>query len=323
MLLKNQNTFAIEVNNLVKTYKGGIKALDGLTFNIRSGSIYGLLGPNGAGKSTTVKILTTLSKPDSGEANVLGIDVLSQPDKIRRIIGCVSQKSGVCYDSTGRENLILQGQLYGMGGKYLKERVDELINILKLEEAANRSTLTYSGGMLRKLDIAMGIIHNPQILFLDEPTTGLDPEARATLWEIILNLSKQEQVTILLTSHYLDEIDRLADRVAIIDQGKVIIEGSPRELKDKLAGDVIKIELLKNYSNSIFHVEDVLKKQEGVIEVKIKSKELQLQVSRGASILPNILQVLQSLSIEVASVEIIPPSLDVVYLKYTGKRIEA
>lgn len=323
MLLKNRNTFAIEVNNLVKTYKGGIKALDGLTFNIRSGSIYGLLGPNGAGKSTTVKILTTLSKPDSGEANVLGIDVLSQPDKIRRIIGCVSQKSGVCYDSTGRENLILQGQLYGMGGKYLKERVDELINIFKLEEAANRSTLTYSGGMLRKLDIAMGIIHNPQILFLDEPTTGLDPEARATLWEIILNLSKQEQVTILLTSHYLDEIDRLADRVAIIDQGKVIIEGSPRELKDKLAGDVIKIELLKNYSNSIFYVEDVLKKQEGVIEVKIKSKELQLQVSRGASILPNILQVLQSLSIEVASVEIIPPSLDVVYLKYTGKRIEA
>ncbi|AKL96106.1 daunorubicin/doxorubicin resistance ATP-binding protein DrrA [Clostridium aceticum] len=323
MLLKNENNNAIEVNNLVKNYRGSIKALDGLTFSIRSGTIYGLLGPNGAGKSTTVKILTTLSRPDSGEANVLGIDVLLQPNKVRRVIGCVSQKSGVCYDSTGRENLILQGQLYEMGGKYLHDRVDELLNIFKLEEAANRSTLTYSGGMLRKLDIAMGIIHNPQILFLDEPTTGLDPEARSILWEIISNLSKKEKVTILLTSHYLDEIDRLADRVAIIDQGKVIVEGSPRELKEELAGDIIKIELRKNYSNSIFHVEDVLKKQEGIIEVKNKSKELQLQVSRGSSILPNILQVLQSLSIDVVSVEIIPPSLDVVYLKYTGKRIES
>ncbi|WP_026477478.1 daunorubicin resistance protein DrrA family ABC transporter ATP-binding protein [Alkaliphilus transvaalensis] len=322
MLLKNENNNAIEVNNLVKTYRGSIKALDGLTFSIRSGTIYGLLGPNGAGKSTTVKILTTLSRPDSGEANVLGIDVLLQPDKVRRVIGCVSQKSGVCYDSTGRENLILQGQLHGIKGKNLKDRVDELISIFRLEDAANRSTLTYSGGMLRKLDIAMGIIHNPQILFLDEPTTGLDPEARSTLWEIISNLSKKEKVTILLTSHYLDEIDRLADRVAIIDQGKVIVEGSPRELKEELAGDIIKIELLKNYSNSIVHIEDVLKKQEGVKEVKVKSKDLQLIVSRGSSILPNILQVLQSLSIDVASVEVIPPSLDVVYLKYTGKSIE-
>ncbi|MBC8591134.1 ATP-binding cassette domain-containing protein [Wansuia hejianensis] len=322
MLPNDEKKYAIEVNNLVKSYKNSIKALDGLTFNIRTGIIYGLLGPNGAGKSTTVKILTTLSRPDSGEAKILGIDVTSQPDKIRSLIGCVSQKSGICFDSTGRENLMLQGQLYGMRGNNLKNRVDELLKIFNLEESANRSTLTYSGGMLRKLDIAMGIIHKPQILFLDEPTTGLDPEARSTLWTTISNLSKKEKVTILMTSHYLEEIDRLAECVAIIDQGKVVIEGSPRELKEELEGDIIKIELQKDHSDKILDIEAILEKQKGVKEVMIKNKELKLLVSHSSSILPYILQSIHSLSIDIMSVEIIPPSLDAVYFKYTGKNIE-
>lgn len=322
MLPNDEKKYAIKVNNLVKNYKDSIKALDGLTFNIRTGIIYGLLGPNGAGKSTTVKILTTLSRPDSGEAKILGIDVTSQPDKIRGLIGCVSQKSGICFDSTGRENLMLQGQLYGMRGNDLKNRVDELLKIFNLGESANRSTLTYSGGMLRKLDIAMGIIHKPQILFLDEPTTGLDPEARSTLWTTIYNLSKKEKVTIVMTSHYLEEIDRLAECVAIIDKGKVVIEGSPRELKEELEGDIIKIELQKNYSDKISDIEATLKKQQNVKEVMIKNKELKLLVSHGSSILPYILQSIHSLSIDIMSVEVIPPSLDAVYFQHTGKNIE-
>ncbi|SCY22259.1 ATP-binding cassette domain-containing protein [Alkaliphilus peptidifermentans] len=322
MVLKDEKKYDIEVNDLVKTYKGSINALAGLSFSIRSGTIYGLLGPNGAGKSTTVKILTTLSIPDSGEAKVLGFNVISQPDKVRSVIGCVSQRSGVCFESTGRENLTLQGQLHGMGGKKLNDRVDELINIFKLNEAANRSTLTYSGGMLRKLDIAMGIIHNPQILFLDEPTTGLDPEARSALWGLITDLSKMEKITILLTSHYLDEIDRLADCLAIIDEGKVVVEGSPKQLKEELKGDIIKVEFQKHYSNNNAHIKNILQEQQGVKEVEVKGREVMLQVSNGSTILPNILQLIQSLSVEVLSVEVIPPSLDVVYLKYTGKSIE-
>ncbi|ABR50028.1 daunorubicin resistance ABC transporter ATPase subunit [Alkaliphilus metalliredigens QYMF] len=322
MSFKYDNKYAIEVNNLVKTYKDSIRALDGLSFSIKPGIIYGLLGPNGAGKSTTVKILTTLSRPNSGEAKVLGIDVISEPGKVRSVIGCVSQKSGICFESTGRENLILQGQLQGMGGKQLNDRVDELINIFKLNEAANRSTMTYSGGMLRKLDIAMGIIHNPQMLFLDEPTTGLDPEARGALWDIITDLSKMEKVTILLTSHYLDEIDRLADCLAIIDEGKVVVEGSPKQLKEELEGDIIKVELQKDYFSKKSQMINILQEQQGVKKVEVKGRKVQLQVGNGSTILPNILQLIQSLSVEVLSVEVIPPSLDVVYFKYTGKNIE-
>ncbi len=213
-------TPTIAVRDLVKTYPGGIRALDGLGFEVEPGTIFGLLGPNGAGKSTTVKILTTLSRPDSGTASVDGIDVLRQPELVRRSIGCVGQRSAVDLTATGRENLALQARVYGLQGRGLRSRVDELLQRFGLAEAADRVSTTWSGGMRRKLDVAMGLVHRPRVLFLDEPTTGLDPEARAELWAEVQHLTESEGLTILLTTHYLEEADRLARRLAIVDRGR-------------------------------------------------------------------------------------------------------
>src|SRR5690348_2363396 len=233
---------AIEARQLVKTYavrgsKQGIKALDGLDIAVPRGMIYGLLGPNGAGKSTTVKILTSLARPDSGTARVEGIDVLARPGQVRHLIGVVAQRSGADPTATGRENLILQGRLYGLRGGAVRARADELLAHFGLTEAAGRLVKTYSGGMQRRLDVALGLMHRPAVLFLDEPTTGLDPESRAAMWEEITALAAVDQVTVLLTTHYLDEADRLADRLAIVDRGRVVAQGVPEELKRDLATD--------------------------------------------------------------------------------------
>jgi ABC-2 type transport system ATP-binding protein len=219
---------AVAVDGLVKTYPGGVQALDGLSFTIEPGSIFGLLGPNGAGKSTTVRILTTLSRPNAGRAIVAGIDVLREPEQARRVIGSVSQRAAVDPDATGLENLALQGRLYGLRGDELRRRVSELLDRFTLSEAAGRLARTYSGGMQRKLHVAMGLVHRPRVLFLDEPTTGLDPEARAELWDEIGRLARTEGLTILLTTHYLEEADRLAGRLAIVDRGRIVAEGTPR-----------------------------------------------------------------------------------------------
>jgi len=221
---------AIEASELVKTYPGDVRALDGVSFGVAAGTVFGLLGPNGAGKSTTVKILTTLSRPDSGRASVAGIDVLADPRGVRQSIGCVAQKSGVDPQATGRENLVLQGQLYGLGGRELKRRAGELLDRFGLGDAADRIARTYSGGMQRKLDVALGLVHRPRVLFLDEPTTGLDPEARADLWAEVEQLSGTEGLTVLLTTHYLEEADRLASQLAIVDHGKIVAQGTPDAL---------------------------------------------------------------------------------------------
>ncbi|HMK92460.1 MAG TPA: ATP-binding cassette domain-containing protein, partial [Thermoleophilia bacterium] len=204
---------AIETKGLVKTYPKGVKALDGISFEVEAGSVFALLGPNGAGKSTTVKILTTLSRADAGEARVAGIDVTRQPDLVRRSIGCVAQKSGLDQQATGRENLRLQGRMYGLRGRELEERVSRLLEHFGLGEAGDRVVRGYSGGMQRRLDVAIGLVHHPDVLFLDEPTTGLDPEARVGLWDEIERLIADEGLTILLTTHYLEEADRLARRL--------------------------------------------------------------------------------------------------------------
>jgi ABC-2 type transport system ATP-binding protein len=208
-----QTSATIEARDLTKTYKD-VRALDGLGFAVEAGTVFGLLGPNGAGKSTTVKILTTLTRPDGGQASVAGVDVLRHPDRARRAIGLVAQRSGVDLEATGRENLTLQGQVYGLRGAELRGRVGELLERFGLAEAADRVARGYSGGMQRRLDIAMGLIHRPRVLFLDEPTTGLDPEVRADMWAEIAHLSGAEGLTILLTTHYLEEADRLAGRLA-------------------------------------------------------------------------------------------------------------
>lgn len=308
--------YAIEVKDLVKVYQNRVKALDGLSFTVESGTIFGLLGPNGAGKSTTVKILTTLSSPDSGSARVLGYEVNRYPGQVRELIGCVNQKSAVDREATGRENLMLQGQLYGMKGTELQKRVSALLERFKLDEHADRISRTYSGGMQRKLDVAMGLVHRPQVLFLDEPTTGLDPQARADLWEEIERLAYGEHITILLTTHYLDEANRLARRLAIVDNGRIVVEGTPDELKSELRGDAIHIELVEQQPEE--KVRNILDHAKGIRDVVIEGRILHARADEGASAVPDVLSLLDARGIKAGAVTIARPSLDDVYLRYTG-----
>jgi ABC-2 type transport system ATP-binding protein len=235
---------AIVARGLVKTYAAGagkknrVKALDGLDLEVPRGTIFALVGPNGAGKTTTVKILTSLATPDEGTAEVEGIDVLARPGDVRHVIGVVAQRSGADPTATGRENLVLQGRLYGLPTPDAKRRADELLGHFGLYDAAKRFVKTYSGGMQRRLDVALGLVHRPKVLFLDEPTTGLDPESRAAMWQEITRLAGDEGMTILLTTHYLEEADRLAGTVAIVASGRVVAEGNPERLKDKLRDTV-------------------------------------------------------------------------------------
>ncbi|MBU5310408.1 ATP-binding cassette domain-containing protein [Tissierella carlieri] len=310
---------SIKVENLKKTYKGNIQALDGLSFEVDKGSIFGLIGPNGAGKSTAIKIMTTLTRADSGVVRIGDYDVNTEPNHVRKIIGCISQNSGVFREGTARENLILQGELYGMRGSKLKTCVSKLLDNFGLNEVADRIAATYSGGMLRKLDVALGLIHRPQILFLDEPTTGLDPEARSSLWEIILSMSKQENVTVLLTTHYLEEVDRLADKLAIVNAGKVIAEGTPASLKEALNEDMIHISLDSTTELQTDVIEKALSSLRNIFRVEIDGNIIKLRVANASSTLVDVLQVLAANQIHVLNTSIIPSTIDEVYLKYTKK----
>ena len=299
-----------------KRYPGDVTALDGLSFSVEAGTIFGLLGPNGAGKSTTVKVLTTLSRPDAGSASVAGFDVLTEPERVRRVIGTVGQRIAVDVEATGRENLALAGRVNGLGGRPLRERTAELLERFGLADAADRVARTYSGGMQRKLDVAMGLIHRPRVLFLDEPTTGLDPEARADLWAEIERLTRADELTILLTTHYLEEADRLASRLAIVDHGRVVATGSPDELKAELRGDAIVVELADGPDERAV---SVLTRVPGIGESLVDGRSLRARVDRGASAVPAVLSALEGAGIGVASVTVSRPSLDDVYLRHTGR----
>jgi ABC-2 type transport system ATP-binding protein len=307
---------AIAARDLVKTYPKEIRALDGLGFTVASGTLFALLGPNGAGKSTTVKILTTLTRADSGDATVAGHDVRRDPDAVRRAIGVVGQKNSGGLSDTGRENLMLQGRMYGLRGVELKERVDDLLQRFGLWDAANRVVRGYSGGMHRRLDIAMGLVHRPRVLFLDEPTTGLDPEVRAEMWEEISTL-RDDGVTILLTTHYLEEADRLADRVAIVDQGRIVVEGTSDQLKGQLRGDSVQIELAEPPGDG--EVRKALAELDGIGEVVLGERTLRARAADGAAAVPVMLAALEDQGVRVASVMVSRPSLDDVYLRHTGR----
>jgi ABC-2 type transport system ATP-binding protein len=308
---------AIQVHALTKTYPGNVKALEGVTFSVGTGTVFALLGPNGAGKSTTVKILTTLSRPDSGSATVQGLDVVREAALVRRAIGCVAQKSGVDLEATGEENLTLQGRLYGLSGNVLRARVAELLERMRLTKAARLVTRTWSGGMQRKLDIVMGLIHQPRVLFLDEPTTGLDPEARAELWEEIARLAAQSGITILLTTHYLEEADRLAQRIAIVDQGRLVVEGTPEQLKSELFGDSVYVEFPALEEEA--RVIAALHSLDGIREVALEGAGMRARADKGATAVPAILAALECAGIRAASVRVARPSLDDVYLRHTGR----
>jgi ABC-2 type transport system ATP-binding protein len=312
---------AVQARDLHKTYPGHVRALNGLSLQVRGGTVFGLLGPNGAGKSTTVKILTTLSRPDSGSASVAGRDVLKEAGSVRRAIGVVSQHSAVDPEATGRENMALQGRVYGMGGRQLRERIAALLARFGLTDAADRVVRTYSGGMQRKLDVAMGLVHRPSVLFLDEPTTGLDPEARAELWAEIDRLTRQDGITILMTTHYLEEADRLANRLAIVDRGRIVAEGSPEELKSELRGDAINVELRE--ADSGHRAAAALAQLDGLREASVDGAVLRARADHGASAVPAVLAALDTAGIPVAAVTVARPSLDDVYLRHTGRAFRA
>jgi ABC-2 type transport system ATP-binding protein len=311
-------TNAIEANGLTKAY-GEVRALDGVSFSVAEGSVFGLLGPNGAGKSTTVRILTTLTRPERGSARVAGIDVLADPQSVRRAIGVVAQKSGVDPMATGRENLRLQGQVYDLGGRELDMRIDELLERFRLADAANRIVSGYSGGMQRRLDVALGLVSRPKVLFLDEPTTGLDPEVRAEMWQEIESLAGEHGVTVLLTTHYMEEADRLASRLAIVDQGRIVAEGTPDELKRELHGDAVHVELGAAANGN---ARTALDRVDGVREIVLEGSSLHARVDDGARAVPAVLAALDSGGVPVASVTVARPSLEDVYLRHAGRTFE-
>jgi ABC-2 type transport system ATP-binding protein len=315
---------ALFADDLVKTYPAGrgappVRALDGLGFAVAPGSVFALLGRNGAGKSTTVKVLTTLSRPDAGRARVAGIDVLRHPDAVRRAIGLVSQKPSTDPMATGRENLVLAARIQGCSRTEAAARAETLLARFDLAAAADRLVKTWSGGMSRKLDVAMGVVHRPRVLFLDEPTTGLDPEARAELWAEIGRLAVDEQVTVLLTTHYLEEADQMADRLAIVDAGRVVVEGTPEELKRQLRGDIVQVEVDED---GVAAGLAALTRLAGLSDVTADGTTLRARADRGAGAVPAVLGALEQAGVGIASVTVGRPSLDDVYLRHVGHSFE-
>jgi ABC-2 type transport system ATP-binding protein len=311
---------AVVADDLVKTYPMDVRALRGVSLAVPEGTVLGLLGPNGAGKSTTVKILTTLTRADSGTARVVGHDVAREPDRVRRAIGCVFQKHAVDIEATGRENLALQAHLYGLRGAELRARVGELLDRFGLAAAAGRLVRTYSGGMQRKLDVAMGLVHRPRVLFLDEPTTGLDPESRAEMWTRIAGLTRDEGLTVLLTTHYLEEADRLADQVVFVDRGRVVAAGTAEELKSGLRGDALVVEL------AAAAAPDAVRAALGRLplrELAVDARMLRARVDDGARAVPAVLGELEAAGLAAVSATVSRPSLDDVYLRLTGHAFDA
>ncbi len=308
----------IEVVDLRKVYAGGVEALRGVDFAVERGEIFGLLGPNGAGKSTTVRVLATLTKPTGGAARVGGLDVVRQAPEVRRGIGYVAQASGVDPTATGRENLLLQARLHRLSAARARTRVRELLELFELGDAAERPAQTFSGGMKRRLDIAMGLVHRPQVLFLDEPTAGLDPESRAVMWREIRRLAA-EGLTVLLTTHYLEEADELASRLAIVDRGRVVAAGTSAELKASLRGDRLSVELAEPLRSAA--AAEVLSRLPSVARVIADGPHLHAQIAAttdGARALPEALAALEREGLAVAKVALSRPSLDDVYLTATG-----
>ena len=319
-LFQGETMAAIETLELTKDYPRGVKALDGVSLRIDAGMIFGLLGPNGAGKSTLMKILSTLSRPTSGTARILGFDVARHPDEIRRRIGCVFQRSAVDLEATGRENLQLQGRMQRLKGSELNGRVDELLERFALCPAADQIVRKYSGGMQRKLDLALGLIHRPHVLFLDEPTTGLDPQARADLWSEIAKLASMDGITVLLTTHYLEEADKLAHRLALIDRGRVVARGTPSQLKSELEGDTVVLDLQSPSEDGV--IRSLLMGVKGVSQVEINGLTVRARAPFGALAVPAMLANLERESLTVNSVHVSRPTLDDVYLRYAGRTLQ-
>jgi len=308
-------TNAIEAEGLVKHYPGDVTALDGLSFAVEEGTVFGLLGPNGAGKSTAVRIATTLARADSGSARVAGHDVSTEAAEVRHVIGVVAQRGGADREATARENLRLSGRLHGIPWRELDPRIDQLLERFGLGDSADRIVRGFSGGMERRLDVALALVHRPRVLFLDEPTTGLDPEVRADMWHEIEGLGRDEGITVLLTTHYLEEADRLAAALAIVDRGRVVATGSPDELKRELRGDAVHVELESEMNGARAGLDRLA----GLRDISVDGRTLRARADDGARAVPAVLAALDSHGVAVASVTVARPSLDDVYLRYAGR----
>jgi ABC-2 type transport system ATP-binding protein len=310
---------AIEARDLHKEYPGGVVAVEGIDLEVAEGEVFAFLGPNGAGKTTTVRMLTTLLRPTAGEAQVAGFDLYSQPNEVRRSIGVALQEAGLDGLATGRELLYLQGRLFGMSSGDSRRRAAELLELVGLVDAADRYIKTYSGGMKRRLDLASALVHGPRLLFLDEPTEGLDPASRQAIWQEVTRLNREHGVTIFLTTHYLEEADRLAHRLAIIDHGRIVVEGRPSALKASIGGDVVTVEVDQARRDE---AANVVRQLEGVREVQPDEAGLTLFVNEGTVVIANAIRALDAADIAVSSIAISQPSLDEVFLRATGSRLE-
>ena len=304
------------VENLSKHF-GTLKAVDGISFEIREGEIFGLLGPNGAGKTTTINMLTTLLKPTSGNAQVCGYNIFKQANEVRRNVGVVPQEYTADEDMTGINNILLCADLYGIPRSDSKMHAQELLKLVELQDAANKKVSTYSGGMRRRLELACGLINYPRLLFLDEPTLGLDVQTRTAVWKYIKTLKEEYRMTLLMTTHYLEEADSLCDRVAIIDHGHIIKIGSPEELKESIGGDVIIVEVKEqepDVSNSISQINLVK-------DVKKSNNTYRIKVELGEEASPQITDVIRLKGLHVTKVSLTKPTLDEVYLDLTGRTL--
>ncbi|WP_313135049.1 ATP-binding cassette domain-containing protein [Anaerocolumna sp.] len=312
---------AIEIRNVKKSFRGKrnqktVEAVRGISLSVKPGEIFGFLGPNGAGKTTSLRMLTTLLPIDEGEAKIGEYDVKRNPREVRKHIGYVGQLGGGDIEATGRENLMLSGRLYGMDKKAVQKQSELLMDLLDLRDIIDRLVKTYSGGQRRRLEIALGILHKPDVLFLDEPTTGLDPQNRANLWEHI-RILKSAGVTVFLTTHYLEEADELCDRLCIMDKGIIVAEGTPQILKRKISGDVVTIKP-KNTQKDIAHMFDG---EEDVLDIRIEGGKTSLYVKDGAIAMPKLFNILKGRGVELESISLSQPSLDDVFLKQTGKSL--
>jgi ABC-2 type transport system ATP-binding protein len=311
-------TAAIETKRLTKNFDG-ITAVKNVTISVKQGELFGLLGPNGAGKTTLINLLSTMIDPSSGSANVWGFDVTKDASSVRQSIGVVFQDSTLDYRLSGRENLDLYGRLYGLDSRFRKRRIEEVLALVELTDRADFVVRTYSGGMMRRLEIARGFIHKPNILFLDEPTLGLDPQTRTHIWDYIKTLTEEEGVTIVLTTHYMEEADQLCSRIAIIDHGEIVALDTPDALKNEIGGDVIALELEDSIDAARLCV--IFKDGGFATNVSQKNDEVSMSVKEGERQIPRVLRLASNAGISISSVSLHKPTLNDAFLYHTGHAI--
>jgi len=315
--MDSKNGIAIEASGLEKRYSENVLAVDGIDLSVKANTIYALLGPNGAGKTTTISILTTLIEPTAGSARVVGFDVVRQAGEVRRRIGVTFQEMVLDDDLTGRQALSYHGKLYRLKAKRRQDKIRELLGLVELEDAADRRISTYSGGMKRRLELARGLMTSPEVLFLDEPTTGLDPQNRANIWDYIKNLKEQSGLTILMTTHYMDEAEALADRVSIIDHGRIVVEGTPHELIDQMGADTIRVTGQGDSTGFLEKIQPL----PFVQTVNASGEFIQIGVDSGNRRLAEVVSLAQSNGFTIEDISVTKPSLGDVFLKYTGRQL--